>query len=353
MKNKIQNYCNRSLLIILAGILLLSCGSSKTNTGKNGKGAIPIIFETDMGNDVDDAIALDMIYKYLDQGMIDLLGISTNKDNPYSIPFLQIMNKWYGYPAIPLGKVKNGINSTADAKDYAQAVYDYQLNGQYAFRKYAGDSAGVMESVAFYRKILSGYDGNNIRIVSVGFSTNLSRLLESGPDAYSSLSGVELVRKKVKSLYVMAGNFNGKLKAGEYNVIKDSLAARNLFDKWPTPINASPFELGITVLYPATSIQNDLNWVDAHPLKVAYEAYLPMPYDRPSWDPTALLDAVEGGSDYFTLSGSGRISVVENGRTQFLADKSGLQRYLLVDSIQSAKIRNRLIELIKTKPLHH
>lgn len=357
MKYKTPQRYNRSLLFLLTCFLLqsviLSCGSWKSNTGKKNTTAIPIIFETDMGNDVDDAIALDIIYKYLDQGKISLLGISTNKDNPFSIPFLQIMNNWYGYPNIPLGKVKDGINSTADAKDYARAVYDYQQNGEFAFRKYLGDTTKVMESVALYRKLLSEYPGNDIRVVSVGFSTNLARLLDSGPDNYSSLNGVELVRKKVKSLYVMAGNFNGALKAGEYNVIKDSLAAKKVFDKWPTPVIASPFELGIQVLYPATSIQSDLNWVGAHPLKVAYESYLPMPYDRPSWDPTALLDAVEGSNDYFSVSGAGRISVTQNGRTNFAAEQGGAHRYLIVDSIQSARIRDRFVELIKARPLRH
>lgn len=357
MKKKLHQQYLYSLILAFTVPLFLfvmsSCGTAATKSARAGSAAIPVIFETDMGNDVDDALALDMIYKYLDQGKINLLGISTNKDNPYSAPFLQIMNKWYGYPNIPLGKVLNGINSTADAKDYARAVYDYQQNGQYAFRKYAGDSSAVMESVALYRKLLSSYAGNDLRIVSVGFSTNLARLLDSGPDSYSPLSGAALVKEKVKALYVMAGSFNGSLKAGEYNVIKDSLAAKKVFDKWPTRIIASPFELGITVLYPATSIQNDLAWADPHPLRVAYESYLKMPYDRPSWDLTALLDAVEGEADYFSLSKPGRISVVEHARTNFVAEPGGMHQYLLVDSVQSARIRARFIELVKTKPKHH
>ena len=37
---------------------------------------IKIIFDTDMGNDVDDVIALDMLYKYQDEGRIDLSAFS-------------------------------------------------------------------------------------------------------------------------------------------------------------------------------------------------------------------------------------------------------------------------------------
>jgi hypothetical protein len=68
----------------------------------------PVIFETDMGNDVDDALALDMLYKYMDQGRINLLAVNSNKNNGYSAAFIQLMNNWYGYPGIPVGKMVNG-----------------------------------------------------------------------------------------------------------------------------------------------------------------------------------------------------------------------------------------------------
>ena len=53
---------------------------------------VRIIFETDMGNDVDDVLALDMLYKYQDAGKIRLLLISNNKGNAYSAPFIHLMN---------------------------------------------------------------------------------------------------------------------------------------------------------------------------------------------------------------------------------------------------------------------
>lgn len=45
-----------------------------------------------MGNDVDDVLALDMLYKYQDAGKIQLLLISNNKGNAYSAPFIHLMN---------------------------------------------------------------------------------------------------------------------------------------------------------------------------------------------------------------------------------------------------------------------
>lgn len=46
-----------------------------------------VIFDTDMGNDVDDALALAMLYDYQKSGQADLAAVLLNKDNPCA-PFL-------------------------------------------------------------------------------------------------------------------------------------------------------------------------------------------------------------------------------------------------------------------------
>ncbi len=38
-----------------------------------------------MGNDVDDALALAMFYRYADEGKSDLLGIVVNKNEPMAV----------------------------------------------------------------------------------------------------------------------------------------------------------------------------------------------------------------------------------------------------------------------------
>ena len=48
------------LFFILSGAILLSgCRSDR----------LYFIYETDIGNDIDDALALDMLYKYKEQGV--------------------------------------------------------------------------------------------------------------------------------------------------------------------------------------------------------------------------------------------------------------------------------------------
>ncbi len=308
---------------------------------------VKVIFETDMGNDVDDAMALDLLYKYVDQTKVDLLAISTNKANRYSAPFVDVMNNWYGHASVPIGVVQNGVNSDGESHNFAKTVVQYKVNGQLFFKtnldcQYSG-------SVRIYRRILSKQADTSVVIISVGFMTNLAQLLESPPDEFSSLTGKELIKKKVKFLSAMAGNFN-KTPSLEYNVKMDIPAATKVFDEWPTAIVVSPFEVGNSILYPAKSIEYDFNWAEHHPMVIAYKNYLPMPHNRPTWDLTSVLYSIEKESGYFSLSKPGTVKVDQAGYTGFRKKSTGKHRILQVNTDQRKKILDRFVELITTKP---
>ena len=68
----------RNCILLLAAMVLLLPGCGR-KTVSGGEPPISIIFETDLGNDVDDALALDLLYKYLDAGKIRLLAVNLNK----------------------------------------------------------------------------------------------------------------------------------------------------------------------------------------------------------------------------------------------------------------------------------
>ena len=83
-----------------------------------------IIFETDMGNDIDDALALDVICKYMDDGKIDLLGVSTHKEGANICPFVDAMLTWYGYPKVPIAKSATPVSRPQDGNRYADVVVE-------------------------------------------------------------------------------------------------------------------------------------------------------------------------------------------------------------------------------------
>lgn len=339
------------LYLLLA---LLSCNSYRKPQNKEVTSNVKkIIFETDIGNDVDDVLALDMLYKYLDAGSIDLLCININKEGAYPAEFVDIMNTWYGYPKIPIGIIHKGADCENDAKNYAKSVCLIKKDdGKSSFkRSLKGDYNHLVEAHVLYRKLLAQQPDSSVTIISTGFFTNLARLLDTPADDMSPLTGKELVAKKVKLLCTMAGCFNNT-NLFEYNVMKDISAAKKIFSEWPTTLVTSPFEVGIAINYPGRSIENDFSWTFIHPMVEAYKSYQQMPYDRPTWDLTTVLYSVEGSS-YFNVSPAGYIHVSDKGTTKFTPDPKGNRYYLTIDSVQAAIIKQHFIEQIIKQPIHY
>ncbi|MFL6416606.1 MAG: nucleoside hydrolase, partial [Bryobacteraceae bacterium] len=201
-------------------------------------------------------------------------------------------------------------------------------------------------SVVLLRTLLAN-SSEKVTIIQVGFSTNLAALLVSEPDRVSPLPGADLIRDKVALVSVMAGNFA----AGppEYNVKLDIPSAREVFEHWPTPIVFSGFEIGRDLLYPSRNIDRDFTYVAWHPIAFSHRAYHTMPYDRPTWDLTAALQAIRPDRSYFALSEKGRVRVSEDGMTTFEAG-SGDRQYVRLESAKRAEILEALTLLASEPP---
>jgi inosine-uridine nucleoside N-ribohydrolase len=290
-----------------------------------------VIFDTDMGNDVDDALALAMLHAFASRGEVKLLAVTVSKDNPWVAEYVRLVDEYYGRGTIPVGIVHDG--KTKDDGLYVRQVCE--LHGRHP------DKAAVQDAVELLRKTLAGESDGAVTLIQVGFSTNLARLLESAPDRYSNLNGMDLVKKKVRLLTIMAGNF-AETKP-EYNVMTDIPAATKLFAAWPTDIYISGFEVGAAILYPAASIEPD--FPQGNPVAEAYRLYAKMPYDRPSWDLTTVLYDLRPDRGYFDVSPPGDVQVSANGATTFQPSAQGKRYFLRVDPIQTARVREACVWL--------
>jgi inosine-uridine nucleoside N-ribohydrolase len=241
----------------------------------------PLIFDTDMGNDVDDAVALAMIHALESRGEARLLAVTITKDNRWAAPFIDAMNTFYGRGEIPIGMVRNG-KTPEDSNMIRVPSERKRPDGAFVYPHDLLDGRQAPEAVGLLRKVLAREKDGAVAIVQVGFSTNLARLLDSKPDDTSPLAGRDLVKRKVRLLSIMGGAFpEGK---PEYNIQTDIPSAKKLFGEWPTPIVASGYEIGDKILYPPASILKDYGYVPDHPLADAYREYAKMPYDRPMGD---------------------------------------------------------------------
>ena len=104
----------KRLFILLC--LAFVCGTMVAVAASDGK-PTPVIFETDMGNDIDDAMALDLLFKNMDAGNIRLLGVGVHKNNPHSKEYIDIMRCWYGYKKMPIG-VNSACVTDMECVDY-------------------------------------------------------------------------------------------------------------------------------------------------------------------------------------------------------------------------------------------
>lgn len=333
-------------IFLVVPVLLAGCSAEKHQDDR-----LRVIFETDIGNDIDDALALDMLYKYMDQGCIDLLAVMLNKCAPAPGEYMDIMGTWYGYPDVPVGIVRDGTDDPWG--QYAQKVVDLKNeDGTPMFARSRKSYDDLPDAHLLYRQILAKQPDASVVIASVGFSTNLARLLDTPADEFSPLTGRELVAKKVKLLVPMAGHMTD-MNHHEYNVAKDIPAAQKVFAQWPTPMAVSPFEVGLAIEYPGASMADDFGWAPQHPMVESYRAWGNgnILYDRPTWDLTAVLYAVEGDS-WFTMSEPGRIEITSEGSSVFTPCPDGNVRYMKVDEAQSAAILARFKEVITSQPKH-
>jgi inosine-uridine nucleoside N-ribohydrolase len=203
----------------------------------------------------------------------------------------------------------------------------------------------------FKASSLAGADaGNGSGDLANGTPGVANLLVRSTEEDFLESAGTELVARKCKLLVMMAGMFADPNRQKEYNVFIDLDAAKKVFADWPTPIVASGFEIGQAIKYPATSIERDFRYVKYHPLREAYELYQKMPYDRETWDLTAVLYAIRPDRGYFGLSQPGTIRVDEKEITQFTTSETGKHRHFTVTPEQIARVREALVQLASQPP---
>lgn len=314
------------LLVLLASVSLLSCTAPKH--------PIPVIFDTDMGNDIDDALALQMLFNYEDDGIIDLKGITICKCNPHSVEFVDGICRFNGRNDMPLGYAYNGY-TPEDNTYLLPTLAALDKDGQPLIKPVQTLESGIDEGYVALRKLLVKEKDSSVILIATGPLTNIARLLKSDPDDISKLNGIELVKLKVKSLHIMNGDYS--IEKPEWNALIDVDAAKIVYSSCPVELIASGFEVGCAVKYPHESILNDFGDPNLNPLTVAYMHYIPMPYDRETWDLTSVFDALDSDRGLFLRSEPGRVEVRDDGTTIFTPDPEGLVRYLSVPDPEKAK----------------
>lgn len=315
---------------ILLLLFLLSCQLSFAQIK-----AVPVILDSDMGPDYDDTGAITILHALADSGYAEILATVASTKYEGVAGVLNVFNTYFNRPQIPVGVPKGNASVLKDNQHWTDTLL---VKYPHAIKR----NADVPDAVEIYRKILSARPDHSVTIVTIGFLTNLANLLDTKADKYSSLSGRELVRLKVKQLVSMAGGFpSGR----EFNVFIDSAASKKVFQEWPTHILFDGFEIGEKIKTGLPLIANEN--IKNSPVKDVFRICIPLsPEDikgRMSWDEAAVLIAVKGYEPWFTVK-EGRIVVADDGSNKWDYNSKGHSYILFSKTVpEIEEVLNRLM----------
>ncbi|MEI7422342.1 MAG: ADP-ribosylglycohydrolase family protein [Prolixibacteraceae bacterium] len=305
-------------IVCLFSLFCLCLMASHAQTKSPLVKPVKIILDTDIGPDYDDAGALAFLHAMADSGKAEILGtIACNKDS-LVVPTIEVINTYFGRHSIPTGAPKSaGVSIGAD-QHWPDSIVS-------RFPHQSRSTRQAPDAVAQYRRILAGQPDKSVTLVSVGFLTNLSNLLQSKGDSYSPMNGTDLVTRKVAKLVSMAGKFpSGK----EFNLYMDSAASGYCYKNWPTPIVFTGFEIGEKI---KTGLRLVSHAGRGNPVREAFRIAMAASKEdrkgRMSWDETAILIAIYGTNPFFTTV-KGTIHINPNGSNGWDDNPAGKHSYV-------------------------
>ena len=318
-----------------------------------GRPPVGIIYDSDLGNRIDDVLALATLYGLDGKNECRVISITISKPCLKAAAFGEVIGRFYSGAVsgafnavgrtLPMGLSTEGVRpeetpmmkAVLEAKNAdGKPKYDHGIQS-------INDTA---EPHAVIRNAWTSQYDQNCIVVLAGPATNLVRAMDL-PGSKS------LIERKVRTLVMMGGDFSGNT-IPESNIKSDIASARRLFAEWPGEIIVSGYEVGAGLRFPATSIEKDFAWSQArHPVVDAYRAAETMPYDAGTWDVTAVLEAVRAKENYFKLSEPGTIQVDTEGHTKFVPTAKGKHRFLSIDPAQKDRVVQAFTELASAKPV--
>ena len=299
-----------------------------------------VIFDTDMGPDYDDAGAIALLYAFADSRKINILATMASTKYEGVAAVLNVFNTYFNRPNLPIGVPKG---DAVQQKDWQHWTDTLIVNYPHAIKK----NSDAEDAVALYRKILAKQPDNSVVIITVGFLTNISNLLQSKPDIYSSLNGIDLVKKKVKKLVSMAGRFpEGK----EFNVFKDIKASQYAFAHFPKPVYYCGFEIGERIKCGLPLVHNEA--IQNDPVKDVFRISIPQAAEdsagRKSWDEVTTLLAITGFQPYYDLK-EGNITVAEDGSNTWNGKRKN--QFYLIDKNAALLMQTTIDKLMMHQPV--
>ena len=266
---------------------------------------VPVIFDTDMDSDCDDAAALAVLHGLADREEARILATPVSSRNPWAAACTDAINVFYGRRGLPIGGPKSEGASRQGSK------YTQQIAAE--FPHDVGEESTVPDARGVYRQVLAAAEDGSVVIITVGDLTNLRYLLETPADAVSPLDGRELVRRKVKHWVCMGSRYPADLDPARWGNFKiDPESTVKAVAGWPTLVT---FTGGGAFAESLATGARLAELPKTHPVRRVYELYFGGTIrNRHSADQITVMVAVRGPGSPWKLVRQGWNEIFPDGR---------------------------------------
>lgn len=283
----------------------------------------PVILDTDIGSDVDDAMALALL---LASREVDLLGITTVYGD--TLLRARIARRYTSLAGRDV-PVFAGLAEPRSGRPVWWAGHEGSLH-----QALADEPVDPMPAVDFLLRSARAHAGT-LEVIAIGPLTNIAAAIDQDPTFAA----------RVRRLWVMGGDFAGG--EAEHNFRSDSVAAVTVFGSGIATVVS-----GLEITRQLTIGADQLARLRAAgPLGAALGADIDQWWEfwNESWnvphDPVTVLTLTR--PDLFTLSDGGRIGVTtqgeaEEGRSHFEAEPGGSSR--IVRALAAERVAEEIIE---------
>ena len=204
---------------IFLGLYFLLAAAAPVTAAEPAK--LPVIFDTDIGTDIDDAYALATLMHRAD---LQLLGVTTVSSD--TIARARLAAKFLARAGGPWGEVPV----------YAGIATDTQYMKQVDWAKgFSSPSLHESGAVDFMRREIAARPGQ-VTVIAVGELTNVAALLQSEPG----------IAKKIRAIALMGGSIHRGYASGsspepEWNIKSNAQAAQLVF-RSGVPLLVAPLD---------------------------------------------------------------------------------------------------------------
>lgn len=311
--------------------LLFTLTLCAVTTAVYAQAPVKVILDTDIDSDVDDVGALAMLHTFADNKSVEILGVIVTSEDKYAPMCTDAINHYFGRPDIPVGALK-GVPLRDNSK------YTRQLSQEFPHRLSSYEEAE--DATALYRRLLASQPDASVVIITIGHLTSLRNLIESKPDQHSALSGLDLIKRKVKLWSCMGGMYPEGKEANFYR--PDPASTKASVEKWPVQVVFAGWEVGDKIITGGAFLQKALS--NKSPVWRAYQLYNNFE-GRQSWDQASVLYAVSTSNDYWDLKKDGHLVVAKDGSNKWVSGAKGRQAYLVekMPPVEVAKVIDALM----------